>query len=146
VANLGFLQWDDSDYTYANPHVAQGLTWPNAAWAFTSLEKSNWHPLTWLSLMLDVSLHGLAPGQLHVTNVGEIFRARGRLDEAAANYADALRGNPGIAEAYLGLARISMARRNPREAERQFQEALVINPDLAQAQEGLRAAQATIAR
>lgn len=81
VAALGrvvtheFLRYDDSTYVTYNPHVASGLTWQNLRWAFTSGYASNWHPLTWVSHMLDVQLFGMRPSwhhlmslALHVTN------------------------------------------------------------------------------
>jgi Flp pilus assembly protein TadD len=49
--------------------VRQGLTWDSARWAFTSFHIANWHPLSWLSHMLDVELFGPEPGPAHLTNV-----------------------------------------------------------------------------
>jgi protein O-mannosyl-transferase len=69
VRNYGFVDYDDSGYFFDNPHVLAGLTWSNIHWAFTSGECSNWHPLTWLSLMLDVTLFGSGPAGPHLTNV-----------------------------------------------------------------------------
>jgi protein O-mannosyl-transferase len=64
-----FLTYDDPGYVKDNPRVAQGLTADNVAWAFTTLAQANWHPLTWLSHMLDVELYGMSPGGHHFTNV-----------------------------------------------------------------------------
>jgi protein O-mannosyl-transferase len=69
VRNYGFVNYDDSDYFFANPHVLGGLTWTNIKWAFTSTESANWHPLTWLSLMLDATLFGKGAAAPHLTNV-----------------------------------------------------------------------------
>jgi protein O-mannosyl-transferase len=69
VRHFGFLSWDDPDYVTGNSHVAQGLTWSGAWWAFTSTTAANWHPLTWLSHMLDVQLFGMDAGAHHVTNL-----------------------------------------------------------------------------
>ena len=44
---FGFVNLDDNRYIYDNSHVTQGLTRDSIAWAFTSLEYDNWHPLTW---------------------------------------------------------------------------------------------------
>jgi tetratricopeptide (TPR) repeat protein len=63
-----FVGLDDRDYVVENPHVLGGLTAENLAWAFTTTEQSNWHPVTWLSLMLDAELGG-GPGGYHLTNV-----------------------------------------------------------------------------
>ncbi|HXM09823.1 MAG TPA: tetratricopeptide repeat protein [Terriglobales bacterium] len=65
VVSYQFINVDDGVYVTANPHVQQGLTWHNAAWALTALEAANWHPVTWLSHMLDVTLFGLNPGGHH---------------------------------------------------------------------------------
>src|SRR5439155_1201490 len=65
-----FINLDDEGYVTRNRHVAAGLTADGARWAFTTFEKANWHPLTWLSLQLDRTLYGgLKAGGFHVTNV-----------------------------------------------------------------------------
>ncbi len=69
VGGFEFVSWDDPWYVSQNPHVAGGLTWPNAAWAFTSGGDFYWHPLTWLSHMLDVTLYGMNAGGHHITSV-----------------------------------------------------------------------------
>jgi protein O-mannosyl-transferase len=61
--------WDDDDYVTGNIHVRSGLTLANVAWAFTSFDMSNWHPVTWLSHMLDCQLFGLNSGAHHYVNV-----------------------------------------------------------------------------
>jgi len=62
VSRSGFVEFDDPGYVRDNPHVRAGLTWDGVAWAFTTRQQSNWHPLTWLSHMLDCQLFGPAPG------------------------------------------------------------------------------------
>jgi tetratricopeptide (TPR) repeat protein len=64
-----FIYTDDHEYVYDNPMVSHGLTWKGLAWAFTTSHASNWHPLTWLSHMLDCQIYGLNPGGHHFTNV-----------------------------------------------------------------------------
>lgn len=64
-----FLNWDDLTYVSVNDHVRGGITWANLVWAFTHSYSSNWHPLTWISHMLDCQLFGLNPGPPHVVNV-----------------------------------------------------------------------------
>ena len=64
-----FISFDDPGYVYENPHVRQGLSWEAWRWAWTSFERSNWHPLTWLSLMLDARFYGLNAGGYHLTNL-----------------------------------------------------------------------------
>jgi len=63
-----FIDYDDNEYVYDNPVVARGLTLKGIVWAF-SFHAANWHPLTWLSHMLDCQLYGLHPGGHHLTNV-----------------------------------------------------------------------------
>ena len=70
AGGYAFLQFDDNLYVTANPVVAAGLTTDGVRWAFTTLSVSNWHPLTWLSHMLDVQLFGLDPAAHHLVNVG----------------------------------------------------------------------------
>ena len=69
VGGFGFVNFDDGRYVYQNPHVRAGLTWDGVRWAFTAFDASNWHPLTWLSHMLDVQLFGVEPGWHHLVNV-----------------------------------------------------------------------------
>ena len=65
-----FLNLDDSAYFTANPHVLSGLTRDNVIYAFTTGDTGNWHPLTWLSLMLDAGIFGPDnPAGPHLTNV-----------------------------------------------------------------------------
>jgi len=63
-----FVVLDDAGYVSANPHVRAGLTLEGLRWAFTTTAMGNWHPLTWLSLMLDVQLFGVRAGALHAVN------------------------------------------------------------------------------
>ena len=70
VGRYGYVNYDDSDYVTANPHVQSGLRWENVIWAFKSGHASNWHPLTWISHMLDIQLFGDKPGAEHLVSVG----------------------------------------------------------------------------
>jgi Tfp pilus assembly protein PilF len=64
-----FVGYDDPDYVTANPWVQRGLSAATVRWAFKSTEFANWHPLTWLSHMLDVQLFGLSPTGHHLTSL-----------------------------------------------------------------------------
>jgi protein O-mannosyl-transferase len=64
-----FIDLDDGDYVYDNPMVTGGLTLKGIVWAFTHVHSANWHPLTWISHMLDCQLYGLQPAGHHLTNV-----------------------------------------------------------------------------
>lgn len=65
----GFIRVDDDAYIYANEHVQEGLTWQGIRWACTSGYAANWHPVTWISHMLDVELFGLVAADHHWCNV-----------------------------------------------------------------------------
>ncbi|HSU53136.1 MAG TPA: hypothetical protein VLT36_03670, partial [Candidatus Dormibacteraeota bacterium] len=64
-----FINFDDSEYITSNPYVLQGLTLKSIGWAFSSGYACNWHPLTWFSHMMDVSLFGPSAGGPHMVNV-----------------------------------------------------------------------------
>ena len=70
VGHLGFIIYDDCEYVYLNSFVQSGLNLKSIAWAFTADYSSNWHPITWLSHMLDCQLFGLNPGEEHWMNLG----------------------------------------------------------------------------
>jgi tetratricopeptide (TPR) repeat protein len=69
LRSFQFINLDDEDYVTENPQVLNGLSFKGVIWAFTTMHSSNWHPLTWLSHMLDIELYGLNPGGHHVTNL-----------------------------------------------------------------------------
>ena len=69
VKSHSFIGLDDGFYLTGNPHVQQGLTFQSFRWAFTTTENSNWHPLTWLSLMLDWQLYRSWAGGHHLTSL-----------------------------------------------------------------------------
>src|SRR5687767_5508309 len=69
VRQHDFIVYDDDLYVTDNQVVQRGLTWAGVKWAFTTLHASNWHPLTWLSHMLDCQLFGLNPGAHHWVSV-----------------------------------------------------------------------------
>ncbi len=69
VGKCDFINYDDNVYVFENSFVKSGLTSESIAWAFTSTYASNWHPITWLSHIVDVQLFGLDPRGHHLTNV-----------------------------------------------------------------------------
>jgi len=69
VARYDFVGYDDPDYITNNPHVLGGLSWGSTIWAFKAGYASNWHPLTWLSHMLDCQLFGPSAGAQHLVSV-----------------------------------------------------------------------------
>jgi protein O-mannosyl-transferase len=69
VVHHEFLDFDDGPYVTQNIHVSTGLNRGNVAWAFTTFQEGNWHPLTWLSHMVDCQLFGLRSGPPHLVNV-----------------------------------------------------------------------------
>ena len=80
MAHHEFIAFDDNEYIYENPHVSTGLTPANIGWAVTAFYSNNWHPVTWVSHMVDCQLFGLQPGAhhlmgawLHLLNVLVLF-------------------------------------------------------------------------
>ena len=69
VVQNDFINFDDPAYVTENPEVNHGLTLAGVTWAFTHYHAGNWHPLTWISLMLDCQLFGLNAGPQHLVNV-----------------------------------------------------------------------------
>jgi len=69
VVRYEFVNYDDGAYVFENRHVKQGLTLDSVIWAFSNTEEANWHPLTWLSHMLDCQLFDLNAGLHHLTNI-----------------------------------------------------------------------------
>jgi protein O-mannosyl-transferase len=69
VQNHDFVHYDDQAFVIENSYVHSGLTSKSISWAFTTGHTGCWHPLTWLSLMLDYELFKLNPGGYHWTNV-----------------------------------------------------------------------------
>ncbi len=65
----GFVNYDDPDYVTANAHVQRGLSWENFSWALRTNYASNWHPVTWLSHMLDCTLFGQNAAGHHATSI-----------------------------------------------------------------------------
>ena len=64
-----FVNYDDNIHVFDNAAVKSGLTWKSVAWAFTFSRSDYWHPLDFLSHMLDTQIYGLAPAGHHLTNV-----------------------------------------------------------------------------
>jgi tetratricopeptide (TPR) repeat protein len=84
-----FLNFDDNVYVTENPQVQAGLTWAGVKWAFSNLAAGFWHPLTWLSHLLDCQLFGLRPAGhhlssllLHLANTALLFSALKRMTSA----------------------------------------------------------------
>jgi Flp pilus assembly protein TadD len=69
VQHNDFISYDDEVYVTENPYVKNGLTWKNIGWALTATVATNWHPITWLSHMLDYELYGLNPSGHHLTSL-----------------------------------------------------------------------------
>jgi tetratricopeptide (TPR) repeat protein len=70
VGRLGFILHDDHQYVTDNPNIQAGITAKSVGWAFTATQASNWHPVTWLSHMLDYKLFGLNASGHHWVNLG----------------------------------------------------------------------------
>lgn len=64
-----FINFDDNIYVYENTDVLNGLSFKSLMWAFTAFKAGNWHPVTWLSHLIDVQMYGIHPGGHHLTSV-----------------------------------------------------------------------------
>ena len=69
LTNADFINYDDDTYITHNDHIAQGFTLDGLFWAFRTDYAGNWHPLTWISHMLDIELFGLNPQWHHFVNI-----------------------------------------------------------------------------
>jgi tetratricopeptide (TPR) repeat protein len=69
VCTYNFINYDDHKYVYKNPNIQANITLEAIKWAFTTGYTANWHPLTWLSHMLDWQLFGSKPAGHHLTNL-----------------------------------------------------------------------------
>jgi tetratricopeptide (TPR) repeat protein len=118
VRNHDFVNFDDPDYVTDNSVVKQGLTLDGVAWAFTTPYAANWHPLTWLSHMLDIE------------DMGNVLTEQGKFDAALKQYREALRINPGLVQAHLNLGVLLGIQDKVDEAIVELNEALRINPRL----------------
>ncbi|MGA9772298.1 MAG: tetratricopeptide repeat protein [Blastocatellia bacterium] len=90
VVNHQFINYDDDLYIHNNPMVIGGLTLKGIGWAFTTFHAGNWHPLTWLSHMLDSQLFGLSAGGhlimnalIHVANTVLLYLFLKRVTRAS---------------------------------------------------------------
>src|SRR5665213_1053105 len=64
-----FVNYDDPAYITSNQEVQRGINARSIAWAFTSGAATNWHPLTWLSHIVDFQLYGMKPAGHHLTSI-----------------------------------------------------------------------------
>ena len=64
-----FVNFDDPEYVTENVYIQSGFTMEAVRWAFTTGHAANWHPLTWMSHMLDIQFFGLNPRWHHLTNL-----------------------------------------------------------------------------
>ena len=69
AGNYGFVDYDDNEYVSENHHIQNGISSQGLYWAFTTGHAANWHPLTWVSHMMDIQLFGMNPHWHHLTNL-----------------------------------------------------------------------------
>ena len=69
VFHAQFIGFDDPEYVTANAHILSGVTVANLRWAFVTNHTGNWHPITWISLMLDSQFFGARAGAFHAVNL-----------------------------------------------------------------------------
>jgi len=102
VRRNGFVTYDDGLYVSENPWVARGLTWDGLRWALTAQRAGNWHPLTWISHMLDVQLFGMTPSAFHLVNLA-IHAANTALVFLVLDRATGARGPSAFVAAVFGV-------------------------------------------
>ena len=69
VTRFPFINFDDPEYISENPVTQAGLTWHGLVWAFNGIHVGNWHPVSWLSHMIDCQIFGVNAGGHHLMNV-----------------------------------------------------------------------------
>ena len=69
VLDYDFINYDDNTYITENEFVKNGITAGSVTWAFTEFHCANWHPLTWISHMIDCQFFGLNAGRHHLTSL-----------------------------------------------------------------------------
>jgi hypothetical protein len=69
VLDNGFVEYDDPGFVVGIAPVEAGLTPGGVVWAFLSVERANWLPVTRLSWMLDAELFGMDPAGFHATSL-----------------------------------------------------------------------------
>jgi hypothetical protein len=69
ATSFDFIYFDDPLYVVTNPHLNHGWSWPGLAWCFQAGYAANWHPLTWMSHMLDCQWFGFKPAGPHAVNL-----------------------------------------------------------------------------
>lgn len=69
TVTLPFINFDDPAYITNNPNVADGLTWESLRWAFFGFGVVNYHPITWISHLVDVDVFGFNAGGHHLTSL-----------------------------------------------------------------------------
>jgi tetratricopeptide (TPR) repeat protein len=69
VQECEFINLDDPEYVTENPNINKGFSYESIVWAFTTTRAANWHPVTWLSHILDYQFYGLNPLGHHLTNI-----------------------------------------------------------------------------
>jgi len=114
VRHFDLVNWDDSTYVTENPTVLGGLSWSSAWWALTTGHSPYWHPMTWLSHLLDVTLFGSDAGAYHVTSlvlhtantvlVFEVFRRLTREPRPSAFVAAVFAAHPLHVESVAWIA------------------------------------------
>jgi len=69
VTDYAFVSFDDMEYIVENSGIQEGLGFSSIYWAFTNFYSANWHPLTWISHALDISIYGFNSGSHHFVNI-----------------------------------------------------------------------------
>jgi len=68
-AQYHWFAYDDAQYIFGTKHIRSGLNLADIKWAFTTHFAANWHPLTWISYMMDTQAFGMSARAFHLTNI-----------------------------------------------------------------------------
>ncbi len=129
VTGHGFLSLDDPEYVSENSTVRDGLTIEGLHWAFSAAHEANWHPVSWLSHMLDVELFGL--GAAVYERLGSLFLDAQKLDAALEHFDRGLAIEPHRAALHHGVGLIWSHRGRFAEALAWFERARDHDPSYA---------------
>ncbi len=69
VSKFLYVNYDDNEYVSENYNIQKGINIESLTWCFTAVHSNNWHPVTWISHMIDFSVFGINPAGHHVVNV-----------------------------------------------------------------------------
>ncbi len=138
VKDFSFVNYDDPNYVLQNPFVKGGLSLENIYCAVTETHAANWHPMTWLSQMIDCDLYGLNPNIAKAYyNLGLLLSKEGQTDAAIKHFELSLKIRPETAKAHNALATRLIEKKLLDDAIFHYKEAVRLDPKFIDAQNNL---------